>query len=79
MFNPLAPQTRKKVTFHFDHLGRLCLRLVETMQDGKKLFYYLQDDGAWHQYNPAVDSVEPLSNQRFPELASNDPADVSNP
>jgi hypothetical protein len=77
MFNAVDHHnTIKKVSFCFDQLGRLCLRMVETMPDGKKLFYYLKDDGSWNQYDPSSNSAEPLSNARFPELASGDPTDV---
>lgn len=68
--------TIKKVSFRFDHLGRLYLRLIETMPDSKKLFYYLKDDGSWNLYDPSSNSAEPLSNARFPKLASGDPTDV---
>ena len=77
MFNAVDHHnTIKKVSYRFDHLGRLCMRMVETMPDGKKIFYYLKLDGSWNQYDPASDEAEPLGNQRFPELASGDPADV---
>lgn len=79
MFNSLDHHnTTKKVSFRFDHLGRLCLRLVETMPDGKKLFYYLKEDGSWNLYDPASTTAEPVSNARFPELASGNLADIIN-
>lgn len=73
-FNTSNPHgTIKKVSFRFDELGRLCLRLVEKTPQGK-LFYYLKDDGSWHQYDPERGGmVEPLSNARFPDLASREP------
>lgn len=76
MFNAIDhDNTIKKVSFRFDHLDRLILRLTETMPDGRKLFYYLKEDGAWNQFDPASDSDEPL-NTRLQELASGDLAEI---
>jgi hypothetical protein len=46
------------------------------MPDGRKLLYYLKEDGSWNQYDPASNYAEPLSNAHFPELASGDPTDI---
>lgn len=63
------PKTVKKVSYRFDHLGCLLVRLIETMDDGRKLYYYLQPDGAWRQYDPTSEEVQALSNHRHVELA----------
>jgi hypothetical protein len=77
MFNAIDHHnTIKKVSYRFDHLGRLCMRLIETMPNGRKLFYYLNLDGSWNQYDPASDVPEPLGNMGHPELAPGDVVDL---